>query len=834
MGSMESFYGGRQGASFVIVKRFDGLDIPQTELDPIYRVGCFAQDIDGYFYVIEEDSKHKLIERTAKNYTDYPGWGFVPKDGVTTVTSQSGITSDPLPLEYAEGMKQCFEKGGETASEVGYGEYVIIDPIFGLNEYGNPDNGKVYRRGMNYDEDLGGAEYIGQIVGPKGDVPEVDMTTIEEISELSESQIREYDISNGGIVPGKYSDGGIINYNDDITYGWATLRDNYDNVIGALIGFTFPYLVAEMGGETRIPYYQEGDDIPPGYEIGDRLPSDFDLFVDNGFDTEDRNPTHGDTGHPYYRKWKLEVPQGIKGDSQTQLLVIPDKVQPGAGLWSNKADLQAGYPPTTQAIIDNYVVSDLDDTEFDDRTIYPYNIESDIIGVIQNDTKYYAKLEDGFALKLTYIQTNYDYHISGDQERIVIGDYNTIKGLWLDNDGVLYALYSSTDEQDPINQNTPIPWVTDINLDQNGTLAISFNNERLKDEYTPAKGWIWDSSTHTGTKTINFIDYVTIDEDGTIHFWYSNGRESSSSGTRNLRIKYLKKAEIDTGLNLESSYDFDGEGTGDQKIHFTWNTGVYNQVIPGGSEDPSALGWYELNGSSYFLTSDTTVVSGKNYYKFTVDENAVEAPINYIMETIVTTYDPKAPATPQNHLLVLYSDPAYRNWLATNYPNKIYRYTSQKFTEEDPSNPGGSRFITRDDWFDLGYVKGEPGGLHIIGEYILQSGETYQDYLTDGLPPEMMPGNTSQERGWAYLITDPNVSPETRTIYTYDYIQGHENWTTIGEITNVTTDPTQIVILDSSKIDPSTGAIIPDSPSYLNLPKEAGLWFIKSNMKSAY
>ena len=62
MSSMESFYGGRQGASFVIVKKFDGIDIPQPNDNDeyTYRVGCFAKDDDDYFYV-------PLIEKTADN-----------------------------------------------------------------------------------------------------------------------------------------------------------------------------------------------------------------------------------------------------------------------------------------------------------------------------------------------------------------------------------------------------------------------------------------------------------------------------------------------------------------------------------------------------------------------------------------------------------------------------------------------------------------------------------------------------------------------------------------------------------------------------------------------
>ena len=38
------------------------------------------------------------------------------------------------------------------------------------------------------------------------------------------------------------------------------------------------------------------------------------------------------------------------------------------------------------------------------------------------------------------------------------------------------------------------------------------------------------------------------------------------------------------------------------------------KVTPIGTEDPSAQGWYEKSGTTYVVTSDTSVVSGKDYY----------------------------------------------------------------------------------------------------------------------------------------------------------------------------------------------------------------------------
>lgn len=60
------------------------------------------------------------------------------------------------------------------------------------------------------------------------------------------------------------------------------------------------------------------------------------------------------------------------------------------------------------------------------------------------------------------------------------------------------------------------------------------------------------------------------------------------------------------------------EGSG-KKYKAGENVGVgdfstYDAVTPAGSEDPSALGWYELVNGKYVLSTDTTVDNLKTYY----------------------------------------------------------------------------------------------------------------------------------------------------------------------------------------------------------------------------
>ena len=170
---MESFYGGRQGNPFIIVKRFDGIDIPQPNENGeyTYQAIYYALDLNNstdtqdYFLL---DDNNKFITKTVENQFDYT-WKIVEKNG-QVIQSINGLWIN-VETKLAEGMVQCFKQGGTTTSEVKYGEYVLIDTHTGMLRINDLENGQVFRRGMDYDNKLGGAEFIGNIIGPQGDSP---------------------------------------------------------------------------------------------------------------------------------------------------------------------------------------------------------------------------------------------------------------------------------------------------------------------------------------------------------------------------------------------------------------------------------------------------------------------------------------------------------------------------------------------------------------------------------------------------------------------------------------------------------------------------------------
>lgn len=192
-------------------------------------------------------------------------------------------------------MVAAFSQGGDYKT-VNYDEYVLID----TENKNNPDNGKIYRRGYEYNNSMGGAIYEGQIVGPAGLAPHTEMHTIDEVEQIQEREdftyrrgSGEYSPVGGNIIPGKYVEPGtgIIKYNDKISWAYCSVRDMNSHESTAHIGFKFPYTVIDYT-TTSVSTYENG----------------------NYADTSAATRTD-DGSHPFYEKWNISIPKGVKGDT---------------------------------------------------------------------------------------------------------------------------------------------------------------------------------------------------------------------------------------------------------------------------------------------------------------------------------------------------------------------------------------------------------------------------------------------------------------------------------------------------------------------------------------
>lgn len=409
---MESFYGGRQGNPFIIVKRFDGVDIPQPNANNeyTYRAVYYAYDArmsnNSTTYFLFDDNQ-KPIEKTAENQFEYKNWALVYKDGSTVIYSVNQIPYR-MPLELAEGMVQCFSKGGSSTSEVNYGEYVLIDAHTGLKRLNDLENGLVYRRGMDYENELGGAEYIGNIVGPQGESPEIQMTSyMDIINPINKIDYDDgsYSVENENLVPG--FDG--INYNDEIYYAWGQLRDKEGNIDKCLFGFKFPYLVVDFEGEATSPYK-----------------------------TADLVTRLDDRTHPFYAKWQIKVPKGIHGADIIDLEVITTKTKPGVTYYAD-ANLS-----TAIGILPN--------ESYELKLNELYDIKNNYASFSYNGNEYFVNMQDTWCTKLRYKAINYDHSEAGDLTYVDLGAYNMVEKITADKWGKVSVVYTHDEPDDNLGQ----------------------------------------------------------------------------------------------------------------------------------------------------------------------------------------------------------------------------------------------------------------------------------------------------------------------------------------------------------------------------------------------
>ena len=497
MNSLESFYGGRQGASFVIVKRFDCISYDPENQDNNYKIkqcACLRQN--NTLKVIRTDATPPYIERTSQNYNDYTDQLPLVCNGVTSyeAVTSGGEPADPiiLPEELLESMVDCFAAGYGTTSEVNQGEYVIIDTISGAGRYNDPDNGKVFRRGLNFEEvPYNGGEYIGQIVGPKGDALELAMNSYSVAAD--EGSSGTYTATNGDLVPGY--DG--TNFHDSIDYAYKTVIDEYGKLNQYIIGFKFPYLVQDFIGEQCSPYTPEGTPLPADTPLIERI---------------------DDESHPFYSKQKIKVPHGIKGDCILDLEVFPTKVRAGA----TAVPIEGG----ASIILSSEATVAYNNSEFYDywketpnrKVLITYN-DALYYVIDNNDNKNYFKDQH-----YGYLQTNYDNNRDGSSEQNDIAAYKVIKNIDVSNDGSIITVHYTEGDDEAVNTGHPIKYISSINMNSAGVVTINQNV----------------GSPTTLDYAIKWIDNVSIDTDKYLCIEYN---------TDNKQDPEYKPAQVGSPIN---------------------------------------------------------------------------------------------------------------------------------------------------------------------------------------------------------------------------------------------------------------------------------------------
>lgn len=675
-----------------------------------------------------------------------------------------------------EDMVAAFKRGAEY-EDVRYGEYCIID----TPNKNHKDNGKIYQRGMNYSASNGGAIYIGQIVGPSSGTPYFQLNTIKEVTDRSKDVMGEYDykryptgyktdteghvigyeVSDGSdskpiatfpfskahdtsLVPGKTDEG---SFNDEIKWTWVNIRkDNADADSWFYVGFEIPYLVNEYATHMVSPYDSQGN------------------IVDNAT-TVNRVD---DKEHPFYAKWDLGIPKGIKGDALRNLRIIT----PTSG------DKTKIYSPANITV--------------DNKT-----------GKVTLGEPGYTGIDDDITNSrkiLVYDFYYYDSKLNPQPVMVYLGDSNQVDNITLSDDGTLTIDYSHND-------NTvfsrKIKWITETTLmPDTGVFTVKYNN-----------------GDAAFTTTLDWIKEIRLDEDGTIHYIHTkNNRDESYNHV----IKWVTDVELNptTGLfTMNFNYGdalvrqldwvdniYIDEETGEIIVHHVDSTKGSNgnvtlpaklKLITKASASNDGIITFYTNTNEQFNIKDssgnqdfhikmiddvilnTRLADDKRIFiKYNTENEAtpIGAPINYVHDMVVRDSD--------FHLLVLFNDPTHRataSDLDDNGKDKNGHTWVTNVVGSDGKPVGNGIY-----WRDYGTIKDQAGiliGLNLLDEQINQDDPSsvttkdVLDYLNRVYPNGLTQGATKQK-----IVTFGHTEDDAKDFFAFDY--NSYKWFYLGSISD--------------------------------------------------
>lgn len=378
--SQYSFYGGKQGRTYNLVYHFDSI----YDMVKLFQNGGSFNTVNYNEYVIidtlaQKNEKYNrengIIYRRGMNFSEV----FNPKGvGLTNNTLSEydtvvkTIYATNLDTEYldtdniASGYSVTTEVPkykhfayiikrveGVLVAEIKPRDFIIGDVTSGQTLFSIDWQNFVFNPG-------GGAEYVGQIVGPQGSSPEIAMDSWDDFIENYMSGDAEgakgelFADFHPGIVE---EQGGRVLLYDNIQYGYCNILDQYGNIEGAMISLDIPTKVTKVNAYSVSPYgpiikevtvlpvdnilkevfYKVGntyyiwnedrlvedpnsDGYPPIYnkspgfvevtpsdwwtKEGSTYPYDYNNLIREKSDSK---------GHPFFKDYEIAIPKGIHG-----------------------------------------------------------------------------------------------------------------------------------------------------------------------------------------------------------------------------------------------------------------------------------------------------------------------------------------------------------------------------------------------------------------------------------------------------------------------------------------------------------------------------------------
>lgn len=406
---------------------------------------------------------------------------------------------------------------GPALTAVQYGEHVIIN----TEDKNNSNNGALYRRGYDYNNSMGGAIYVGTIVGPSGKAPMFELTTIENIKEITfkdSDEVRQgegaWNISNKSLVPGKADS----EFNDDIAWSYITIRDQHGTDTTAWVGIKIPYHVIEMDAQSVSAYYNRDNETA-------------DFKNANLAERDD------DQAHPFYSHWSVRIPRGIKGDALKNFRVVEasDAIQDYEG----KTDDINNH---RKILVYDYYCYDTKENG-EPKTLYLGDFNMiDTIDLADDGTFTITYTHDNtvtYTKKIKWITTTTlnsttgVFHIDYNDGTSYETTLKWINGISLADNGTITFTYTTGDSEALENK---IKWITTTELETNGTLTINYN----------------DGTKEVFDKKIQWITNITLTDEGILTINYNNDTPAfTKSLIWPVRIEFdSKDNEADPGTQV--------------------------------------------------------------------------------------------------------------------------------------------------------------------------------------------------------------------------------------------------------------------------------------------
>lgn len=634
--ALESFYGGKQGVSPVIKAKFKYIN---TE-DPAY-------DNRWHNNITKLTGEEALTLNAFFNTNEYQKDQSV--DWQSTKLKNEKQVSILTPFI----MDECLKRTDYT--EVWYGELCIIDTDNKLN----PNNGKLFRRtlkqtGNRYlgTEDTLYAEYIGQIVGPSGAIPNFDFGSLDAERQKAVGKKKTYNDetepldnsnwdyryprkSDGYITnntPSKYSDIKVLdsgniainntnsaniqmvpgkkdltgsneddnNFNDRIRYTWCNVRrrlEDKEDDAWIYLGFEIPYTVYDIIA------------VDEDYTYGADTENDK-IVVDLS------NPDH-----PFFKQYSFHIPRGARGIGPEQIFIVgkDGQTRPDILLNFDAIKYRAPGDAAVQGI-------DLSDPNFS-----TYSVPFD---------NYYIKkgthqIPNNSLGGSTYWVAKWVLYNPRTTKKFEVyqflGSYKDINAIQLLQNGKLQIQYSNSENWYDLRTLT---WITNVSVNTNkddsdyGQIKIDFNNNQISNI---------DENLHL------IKDVFYTDNTGKFTFAYSDKKDTDINITTETPIEYIKYFTINTDKTDSNYGKIDGhtnlgkvDSTHSKKLPLIKDI-VYNSndrmmtFYYSGLENGITIGPIQLeyDGSAEQVQQYVFIKEGNNYIPTDTDTNAMIAFNNY-------------------------------------------------------------------------------------------------------------------------------------------------------------------------------------------------------------